>query len=121
MTRQGGIGPDGANAAEASCRRGDFGGQLDRILSATGNRGGTPIRTWGELGLTGDWADEPIHIVGIQPWNGFEEFVRQRVMDANGMRGETSPDEDFTFRKTVFDVAGDNYALGYRGRTGTSR
>jgi hypothetical protein len=45
--------------------------------------------------------------VGIQPWNGFEEFVRQRVMDANGMRGETSPDEDCTFRKTVFDVAGD--------------
>jgi hypothetical protein len=49
-------------------------------------------------GLAGDWADEPIHIVGIQPWNGFEEFVRQRVMDANGKRGawrgESSPDED---------------------------
>jgi phosphate transport system substrate-binding protein len=97
--------------------------QLDRILSTTNNRGGTPIRTWGELGLTGDWADEPIHIVGIQPWNGFEEFVRQRVMDSGGKRGEwrgeTTPDEDVTFHKTVFDVAGDvardKYALGFTG------
>jgi phosphate transport system substrate-binding protein len=97
--------------------------QLDRILSTTNNRGGTPIRTWGDLGLTGDWADEPIHVVGIKPWNGFEEFVRQRVMDANGKRGqwrnETSPDDDVTFYNTVFDVAGDvardKYALGYTG------
>jgi phosphate transport system substrate-binding protein len=97
--------------------------QLDRILSTTNNRGGTPIRTWGDLGLTGDWADEPIHIVGIKPWNGFEEFVRQHVMDANGKRGEwrgeTVPDEDVTFHKTVFDVAGDiardKYALGFTG------
>jgi phosphate transport system substrate-binding protein len=97
--------------------------QLDRILSTTNNRGGTPIRTWGDLGLTGSWADEPIHIVGIKPWNGFEEFVRQNVMDANGKRGEwrgeTTPDEDVTFYPTVFDVAGDiardKYALGYTG------
>jgi phosphate transport system substrate-binding protein len=97
--------------------------QLDRILSTTNHRGGKPIRTWGDLGLTGDWADEPIHIVGIQPWNGFEEFVRQRVMDANGKRGEWrgefSPDDDVTFHKTVFDVAGDvardKYALGFTG------
>jgi len=97
--------------------------QLDRILSTTHNRGGTPIKTWGDLGLGGDWADEPIHIVGIKPWNGFEEFVRQNVMDASGKRGEwrneTSPDEDVTFYPTVFDVAGDiardRYALGYTG------
>jgi phosphate transport system substrate-binding protein len=97
--------------------------QLDRILSTTNNRGGTPIRTWGELGLTGSWADEPIHIVGIKPWNGFEEFLRQRVMDSGGKRGEwrneVTPDEDVTFYPTVFDVAGDiardKYALGYTG------
>jgi phosphate transport system substrate-binding protein len=97
--------------------------QLDRILSTTHNRGGTPIRTWGDLGLTGEWADKPIHIVGIQPWNGFEEFVRQRVLDYGGKRGEwrgeTTPDEDVTFHKTVFavanDIANDKYALGYTG------
>jgi phosphate transport system substrate-binding protein len=97
--------------------------QLDRILSTTNNRGGAPISTWGDLGLTGDWADKPIHIVGIKPWNGFEEFVRQRVMDYDGKRGEwrgeAAPDENVTFHKTVFDVASDiandKYALGYTG------
>jgi phosphate transport system substrate-binding protein len=97
--------------------------QLDRILSTTNARGGTPIRTWGDLGLTGDWADKPIHIVGIKPWNGFEEFVRQRVLSANGKRGEwrgdASPDPNVTLLDTVFkaasSVASDKYALGYTG------
>jgi phosphate transport system substrate-binding protein len=97
--------------------------QLDRVLSTTNNRGGTPVRTWGDLGLTGEWADEPIHVVGIKPWNGFEEFVRERVMDAGGKRGEwrneTTPDDDVTFYSTVFDIAGDvardKFALGYTG------
>jgi phosphate transport system substrate-binding protein len=97
--------------------------QLDRILSTTHARGGTPIRTWGDLGLTGDWADKPIHIVGIKPWNGFEEFVRQRVLSYNGQRGEwrgdASPDPDVTLLDTVFKVAStvasDKYAIGYTG------
>src|SRR3954471_8588549 len=97
--------------------------QLDRLLSTTNARGGTPIRTWGDLGLTGSWADEPIHIVGVKPWNGFEEFVRERVLSVPGQRGEwrgdLSADDDVTFFPTVFDVAGeiarDKYALGYSG------
>ena len=97
--------------------------ELDRILSTTNARGGTPIRTWGDLGLTGDWADKPIHIVGIKPWNGFEEFVRQRVMSYDGKRGEwrgeASPDPNVTMLSTVFKVAStvasDKYALGYTG------
>ncbi len=36
--------------------------QLDAIYSATHNRGiREPITTWGQLGLTGEWADKPIH------------------------------------------------------------
>jgi phosphate transport system substrate-binding protein len=97
--------------------------QLDRILSTTNARGGTPIRTWGDLGLTGDWADKPVHIVGIKPWNDFEEFVRQRVLSADGKRGEwrgdATPDPDVTLLDTVFKaastVASDKYAIGYTG------
>jgi phosphate transport system substrate-binding protein len=97
--------------------------QLDSILSTTRARGGAPLRTWGDLGLTGDWADKPIHIYGVKPWNGFEEFVRERVLSANGKRGEwrgdATPDSDVRFFDTVFNVAGaiaaDKYALGYTG------
>ncbi|MFE9201396.1 PstS family phosphate ABC transporter substrate-binding protein [Micromonospora sp. NPDC007230] len=102
--------------------------QLDAILSTTRHRGGAPIRTWGDLGLTGEWADKPIHIYGIAPWNGFEEFTRQRVLNYNGNRGEwrsgvaapgVPKDPDVTWESTVFKVAehiaNDRYALGYTG------
>ena len=93
--------------------------QLDAVLSTTRHRGGAPIRTWGQLGLTGEWADKPIHVVGVKPWNGFEEFVRQRILSTPGKRGEWREDKDVAFHATVFPVspavAADRYALGYAG------
>ena len=61
--------------------------QLDSIFSVTRARGGDPIVTWGDLGLTSDWADKNITIYGLTPWNGFEEFIRQRVLSTGGVRG----------------------------------
>lgn len=91
--------------------------QLDALLSTTRHRGGAPITTWGQLGLTGEWADKPIHVVGVKPWNGFEEFVRQRVLSVGDKRGEWRTDLDL--HETVFPispkVAADRYALGYAG------
>jgi phosphate transport system substrate-binding protein len=92
-------------------------GQLDRVLSSTHLRGGEAITTWGQLGLTGDWADKPVHAWGVKPWNGFEEFVRERVLSTTGGRGEWRADLNFT--DTVFPisphVAEDRYAIGYAG------
>jgi len=91
--------------------------QLDALLSSTRHRGGAAIRTWGQLGLKGEWADRPITIWGIKPWNGFEEFVRQRVLSVGASRGEWR--DDINFVPTVFPVSGnvakDRYALGYAG------
>ena len=91
--------------------------QLDAILSTTHHRGGQAIATWGQLGLTGEWADKPIHVYGIKPWNGFEEFIRQRVLSTDGKRGEWRT--DLNFAEVVFpvakNVAADKYALGYSG------
>jgi phosphate transport system substrate-binding protein len=91
--------------------------QLDRLFSKTHHRGGNEIRTWGDLGLGGEWADKPVHLYGIKPWNGFEEFIRQRVLSTPGHRGEWR--DDIHFEKLVFpvakDVAQDPYALGYTG------
>ncbi|MEV6586962.1 PstS family phosphate ABC transporter substrate-binding protein [Streptomyces acidicola] len=96
--------------------------QLDSILSTTRHRGGEAVTTWGQLGLTGKWADKPIRIYGIKPWNGFEEFVRQRVLNADGKRGEwRSPENDpnVHWDEKVFDVASnvakDPYAIGFTG------
>ena len=64
----------------------------------------------------------------MQPWNGFEEFVRQRVLSVGGTRGEwrsavatdaTPADPQVHWESTVFklagDIADDPYALGYTG------
>jgi len=91
--------------------------QIDAIYSSTRHRGGKPIRTWGDLGLGGEWADKPIKAWGIKPWNGFEEFVRQRVLSVGGKRGEWR--EDVNFEKVVFPMAKhvgeDRYAIAYSG------
>jgi phosphate transport system substrate-binding protein len=91
--------------------------QLDQMYSSTHARGGNAISTWGDLGLTGEWADKPIHLYGIKPWNGFEEFVRQRVLSAGGKRGEWR--DGIMFEKLVFpmakDISNDRFAIGYSG------
>jgi phosphate transport system substrate-binding protein len=91
--------------------------QIDAIYSTTRHRGKKPISTWGDLGLGGAWADKPVHAYGIKPWNGFEEFVRQRVLSAPGKRGEWR--DDIVFEKVVFPmakrVADDKYGIAYSG------
>jgi phosphate transport system substrate-binding protein len=91
--------------------------QLDAMYSSTRHRGGKPITRWGDLGLAGEWADKPIHLYGIKPWNGFEEFVRQRVLSVGDQRGEWR--DDIAFEKVVFPVArkvaDDPSGIGYSG------
>jgi ABC-type phosphate transport system substrate-binding protein len=91
--------------------------QIDALYSSTRNRGGSEIRTWGDLGLTGKWADKPVHVYGFEPWNGFEEFVRQRVLNFDGKRGEWR--DDIRFSDDAFpiatQVANDPLGIGYTG------
>ena len=91
--------------------------QLDAILSSTHHRGAAPITVWGQLGLSGEWADKPIHVYALKPWNGFEEFVRQRVLSTSDKRGEWRA--DLSFDRLVFPIVGrvaqDRYGLGYTG------
>lgn len=91
--------------------------QLDRILSSSHLRGGGAAKTWGDVGATGAWAHRPIHVYAIKPWNGFEEFVRQRVLDVNGQRGHWR--KDLHFDPMVFPiaerVAADPDGIGYAG------
>jgi len=91
--------------------------QLDAMYSSTHHRGGKPLTRWGDLGLTGEWADKPIKLYGIKPWNGFEEFVRQRVLSVGDKRGEWR--DDIAFEKVVFPVArkvsDDPYGIGFSG------
>lgn len=92
-------------------------GQLDSVFSSSHLRGDPAAVTWGQLGATGEWASRPVHVYAIKPWNGFEEFVRERVLDANGRRGEWRA--GIHLDPTVFPlarrVAADPDAIGYTG------
>jgi phosphate transport system substrate-binding protein len=91
--------------------------QIDAMYSKTRLRGAKePILTWGQVDkslLAGDWADKPIHAWGVQPWNGFEQFIRLRVL----MGGEWR--DGVNTEKLVIPlperVASDRYAIAYSG------
>lgn len=91
--------------------------QLDAAFSKTRWRGGQPVTTWADLGVTGAFASHPVHRYGIKPWNGFEEFVRQRILSTPDHRGEWG--DGIAFDKTFFNlarrVAADPDALAYTG------
>lgn len=91
--------------------------QLDAMYSSTRHRGGQAITKWGQLGLTGAWAEKSINLYGIKPWNGFEEFIRQRILSVGEKRGEWR--DDINFDKVVFPVAkrvtADLNGIGYAG------
>lgn len=88
--------------------------QLDAIYSATHNRGiREQITTWGQLGLTGDWADKPIHTWGVEIPNGYDSFVNMHVL-ANG-QWKDGIQTQHTVIPLSDKVAADKYAIAYTG------
>ena len=60
--------------------------QVDAIFSSQRRRGATAaIRTWGQLGLTGEWADQPIHLYADDTQSMTALFF-QRVVLGNSRR-----------------------------------
>jgi phosphate transport system substrate-binding protein len=55
--------------------------QVDQIFSATRQgSGGRSIDTWGDAGLTGDWATKPISLFGRNSLSGTYEYFRTSVL-----------------------------------------
>jgi len=52
--------------------------QLERIFAAAPP--GPAIETWGQVGLTGDWADRRINLYGYGPEDGVNQVFRQLVL-----------------------------------------
>lgn len=54
--------------------------QLDGIYGSQHRRGGKNLRVWGDLGLTGKWADRPIHAYGYGVDDAVGIYFRKRVL-----------------------------------------
>lgn len=88
--------------------------QLDDIFSkAYLHPGGTNLKTWGDVGLTGDWANEPITLFGRNSASGTHDTFVDAVLRHGEFRDELK--EQPGSAEVVKMVANDKYAIGYSG------
>src|SRR6202048_3772662 len=90
--------------------------QLDAIYSKTRKLGYKEVGTWGDLGAKGEWANRPIHLYGLKPVNGIEQYFKMVAMDG----GEYKDDIQFVKGKGfthAFTVAADDMATHPGGLT----
>jgi phosphate transport system substrate-binding protein len=88
--------------------------QVDAIFSKT-RRGGhpEPITRWGQLGLTGEWADKPISLYGRNSASGTYGYFKEVAL----FRGDFADavKEQPGSSTVVQGVASDKFAIGYSG------
>lgn len=88
--------------------------QVDAIFSKTRKSGyKSDIASWGEAGLEGDWASQPISIYGRNAASGTYGFFKEHVM-GNGDFKDTVKEQPGS-SNVVQGVAGDIYGIGYSG------
>src|SRR5262245_23677135 len=87
--------------------------QVDGNFSKTRRRGGKNITTWGELGLTGDWASRPISIYGRNSASGTYGFFKEHAL-GNGDYRDTVKEQPGS-ASVVQGVTEDRFGIGYSG------
>lgn len=89
--------------------------QIDGIFSESPKRGSKPLRTWGDLGLTGAWADRPIRGHGRGDNTGSQVFMQSAVLLGSEFRHDLAADKDNL--EMVKAIAADPQAIGFAGPT----
>jgi phosphate transport system substrate-binding protein len=88
--------------------------QIDGIFSKTRACGGTEdIKTWGQLGLTGDWANRPISMYGRNSASGTYGYIKEHALCKGDYKDEVK--EQPGSASVVQGVAEDRFAIGYSG------
>ncbi len=88
--------------------------QVDAVFSKT-RRGGArkEIKTWGELGLTGEWAGKPISLYGRNSASGTYGYFKEYALFKGDYKDSVK--EQPGSSSVVQAVASDRYAIGYSG------
>lgn len=88
--------------------------QLDAIFSKSRRYGyKEDIKTWGQLGLTGDWANRPISLYGRNSASGTYGFFKEHALKNGDYKDEVK--EQPGSASVVQGVTVDRYAIGYSG------
>ncbi|MBI5117496.1 phosphate ABC transporter substrate-binding protein [Candidatus Poribacteria bacterium] len=88
--------------------------EVDAIFSKN-RKGGfaKDIRTWGDLGLTGEWADKPISLYGRNSASGTYGYFKEVALFKGDYKDTVK--EQPGSSAVVQGVATDKYAIGYSG------
>src|SRR2546427_10581718 len=87
--------------------------QVDGIFSKARRQGGEDIATWGQLGLTGEWANKPLSLYGRNSASGTYGFFKEHTLK-NGDFKDTVKEQPGS-AAVVQGVTVDRYAIGYSG------
>jgi len=87
--------------------------QVDAAFSKTRRRGGKNAGTWGDLGLTGDWASRPISLYGRNSASGTYGFFKEHTLK-NGDYRDTVKEQPGS-ASVVQGVTEDRFGMGYSG------
>jgi phosphate transport system substrate-binding protein len=88
--------------------------QVREIYAKGGN-----ITKWGQLGLTGDWADRPIELWGVRRLNGVANYIQERCLGGrdfrSGINERFTQNDVHALDAITTGIASSRYALGYSG------
>jgi phosphate transport system substrate-binding protein len=88
--------------------------QLDAMFSKTRKGGAaTDAVTWGDVGLTGEWADKPISLYGRNSASGTYGYFKKHALFKGDYKDSVK--EQPGSSAVVQGVASDKYAIGYSG------
>src|SRR5687768_17200453 len=88
--------------------------QVEAIFGKSRRRGHKQsITTWGQLGLTGDWANRPISLYGRNSASGTYGFFKEHVLK-NGDYKDTVKEQPGS-ASVVQGVTEDRFGIGYSG------
>jgi len=87
--------------------------QVDAVFSKTRRRGGKNAATWGDLGLTGDWAGRPVSLYGRNSASGTYGFFKEHTLK-NGDYKDTVKEQPGS-ASVVQGVTEDRFGIGYSG------
>ncbi|MDO8835249.1 MAG: PstS family phosphate ABC transporter substrate-binding protein [Vicinamibacterales bacterium] len=88
--------------------------QVEAVFSKSRRRGHTAdVKTWGQLGLTGDWANRPLSLYGRNSASGTYGFFKELTLK-NGDFKDTVKEQPGS-ASVVQGVTEDRFGIGYSG------
>jgi phosphate transport system substrate-binding protein len=88
--------------------------QLDAMYSTTRNRGRKQdVKTWGQLGLSGEWTESPVILWSVTPPNGLDSYLREKVLEGGKLKDGIQTRE--TPYPMPYLVGFSRHSIGYAG------